>query len=112
MQKISLITLLFFIAMGCQQETERSMPPTHDNMNEHTREANEITKAICVLHPTEGNKVTGLVTFTKEGDNIKVVADIQNLKPGSHGFHIHQYGDCSAPDASSEIGRASCRERV
>jgi len=101
MQKISLITLLFFIAMGCQQETERSMPPTHDNMNEHTREANEITKAICVLHPTEGNKVTGLVTFTKEGDNIKVVADIQNLKPGSHGFHIHQYGDCSAPDASS-----------
>src|SRR3989440_424771 len=27
--------------------------------------------------------------------------DFQNLKPGKHGFHIHEKGDCSAPDAMS-----------
>lgn len=101
-----LILFLFFVTAGCQQETERSMPPTNDNNHtadtDNDQSANtDFTKAICVLHPTEGNKVTGTITFTKEGDNIKVVADIQNLKPGNHGFHIHQFGDCSAPDATS-----------
>ena len=46
-----------------------------------------------------GVRVTGTVTFTKVGDEVQVVADIQNLKPGKHGFHIHEKGDCSAPDA-------------
>ena len=33
---------------------------------------------------------------------MKVVADIEGLTPGQkHDFHIHQYGDCSAPDATS-----------
>jgi Cu-Zn family superoxide dismutase len=43
----------------------------------------------------------GTVTFTKTGDGMKVVADITGLKPGTHGFHIHEFGDCSAPDAMS-----------
>ena len=33
--------------------------------------AQEPTKAIAVLHPTAGNNVTGLVTFTKSGDASK-----------------------------------------
>ncbi len=62
------------------------------------------THAIAVLHPTEGNQVTGTVTFTRDGDAVKVVADVYGLTPGKHGFHIHQYGDCSAPDGSSAGG--------
>ncbi|MBM3791898.1 MAG: superoxide dismutase family protein, partial [Acidobacteria bacterium] len=63
-----------------------------------------ITQAICVLHPTEGSQVHGIVTFTKEGDRVRVVADIEGLTPGDHGFHIHEYGDCSAADATSAGG--------
>lgn len=73
------------------------------NAAEHERTAT-ITKAIAVLHPTEGNKVHGVVTFAKEGDGIRVVADISGLSPGKHGFHVHEYGDCSAPDATSAGG--------
>ncbi|GBD90080.1 copper/zinc superoxide dismutase [bacterium BMS3Abin04] len=36
----------------------------------------------------------GIVTFTKVGNEIKVVAAIERAMPGRHGFHIHQYGDC------------------
>lgn len=63
--------------------------------------AQEVTKAAAQLEPKSGSQVTGMVTFTKVGDEIQVVADIQNLKPGKHGFHIHEKGDCSAADASS-----------
>lgn len=63
--------------------------------------AQEVTKATAQLEPKSGSKVTGTVTFTKVGDEVQVVADIQNLTPGQHGFHIHDKGDCSAPDAAS-----------
>ena len=64
----------------------------------------EITKAVAVLHPTEGAKVHGVVTFSKEGDKVKVVAHIEGLAPGRHGFHIHEFGDCSAKDGASAGG--------
>jgi Cu-Zn family superoxide dismutase len=61
-------------------------------------------KAVAVLHPTEGNKTRGTVTFTREKEGIRVVAEIEGLSPGDHGFHVHEYGDCSSPDAESAGG--------
>jgi Cu-Zn family superoxide dismutase len=58
-------------------------------------------KAIAVLHPTVGNKVSGTVTFTEVADGVQVRAEINGLTPGTHGFHVHEFGDCSAPDANS-----------
>jgi len=66
--------------------------------------AQEPTKAIAVLHPTAGNTVAGSVTFTKSGDEVRVVADITGLTPGKHGFHIHEFGDCSSSDGNSAGG--------
>jgi Cu-Zn family superoxide dismutase len=66
--------------------------------------AGDATKAIAVLHPTTGSNVAGTVTFTASGDQVKVVADISGLTPGKHGFHIHEFGDCSDPKAASAGG--------
>jgi superoxide dismutase, Cu-Zn family len=66
--------------------------------------AQEPTKAIAVLHSASGSRVTGTVTFTRTGDAILVVADVTGLTPGKHGFHIHEFGDCTAPDATSAGG--------
>lgn len=63
--------------------------------------AQEPGKAIAVLHSASGSQVAGTVTFTKTGDTVQVVADITGLAPGKHAFHIHEFGDCSAPDAAS-----------
>ena len=46
----------------------------------------------------------GTVTFTASGDEVKVVADITGLTAGKHGFHIHEFGDCSDPKAASAGG--------
>jgi superoxide dismutase, Cu-Zn family len=59
------------------------------------------SKAIAVLHPTAGNNVTGTVTFTALSNGVQVHAEITGLTPGKHGFHVHEFGDCSAADASS-----------
>ena len=58
-------------------------------------------KAIAVLHSTQGNNITGTVTFTEVADGVQVQAEITGLSPGEHGFHVHEFGDCSAADASS-----------
>jgi Cu-Zn family superoxide dismutase len=59
---------------------------------------------VAQLEPTQGNNVRGTVTFLDEGGKVRVTADITGLSPGEHGFHIHENGDCSAPDASSAGG--------
>lgn len=61
----------------------------------------EITQAIAEIRPTQGNQAKGRVIFQKENDGIRIIAEIEGLKPGVHGFHIHEKGDCSSPDASS-----------
>lgn len=66
--------------------------------------AQEVKKAIAVLHPASGSQVMGTVTFTKTDGGVQVVADVTGLPPGKHGFHIHEFGDCSAPDATSAGG--------
>src|SRR5438128_10986580 len=74
--------------------------------------AQETTKAIAVLHPTAGNNVTGSVTFTQSGEVVKVVADIAGLTPGKHGFHIHEFGDCSSSDGNSAGGHFNPTHRA
>jgi Cu-Zn family superoxide dismutase len=62
------------------------------------------THAVAVLVPTEGSDVRGVVTFSQIDIGVRVVADLVGLEPGPHGFHIHQYGDCSASDGTSAGG--------
>jgi superoxide dismutase, Cu-Zn family len=57
--------------------------------------------AMAQLNPTTTNSVRGTVHFTETRKGVKVVAHITGLTPGKHGFHIHEKGDCSAPDATS-----------
>lgn len=63
--------------------------------------AQDVTKATAKLEPKSGSKVTGTITFTKSGDDVEVHGNIENLTPGTHGFHLHEKGDCSAADAAS-----------
>ena len=93
--KISAAGLLaFIIASGCatRQEGQSQKAERHGR------------KAVAVLSPTQGNNVTGTITFTEERGGVRVVADVRGLSPGSHGFHVHDKGDCSAPDAQSAGG--------
>lgn len=64
----------------------------------------------CSFRPTSGNTVEGTVLFTTEASRtgwlfrtcfVRITANIRNLSPGPHGFHIHEYGDVRSSDGSA-----------
>lgn len=85
------LLFLVLIVAGCSQPARESAGPA-------------VTKAVAVLHPTAGHEAHGTVVFTKVEGGVKVEATLDGLAPGDHGFHIHQYGDCSSPDGKSAGG--------
>lgn len=61
--------------------------------------------AAAVPQPNAQAPVSGTITFTQVGDVVRVSGSVNNLKPNAaHGFHVHEKGDCSAPDFSSAGG--------
>lgn len=60
--------------------------------------------AVAELSPTMGNNVKGTVHFYETPKGVRVVGTFSGLTPGDHGFHIHDKGDCSAPDGSTAGG--------
>ena len=60
--------------------------------------------AMAELNPASGSNVHGTVHFYETAKGVHVVAKVTGLTPGLHGFHVHQSGDCSAPDATSAGG--------
>lgn len=60
--------------------------------------------AEAVIAPTKGNTAAGSMTFAQDGKTLLVKGMFTGLTPGAHGFHIHEKGDCSAPDGTSAGG--------
>jgi len=54
------------------------------------------------LTPTSGQTTAGRLSFSDTTDGVKVTGRISGLPVDREiGFHVHEVGDCSAPDASS-----------
>jgi Cu-Zn family superoxide dismutase len=62
-------------------------------------------KASATLESKSGSQVKGDVVFTWQGHDVLINGKFTGLKPNSEqGFHVHEKGDCSAPDAMSAGG--------
>lgn len=61
--------------------------------------------AFASLAAVGNSGVGGDLTFVVEGEGVRVSGTFTGLQPGAvHAFHVHEFGDCSAPDASSAGG--------
>ena len=64
--------------------------------------AADAAKATATIESRSGSKVTGKAVFTElPSGGTKIEVWIENATPGTHGIHLHEKGDCSAPDAAS-----------
>lgn len=62
-------------------------------------------RATAQLAPTAGSTTSGQVQFVQAGGRVRVQGEVRGLKPNAeHGFHVHEKGDCSSPDAMSAGG--------
>ncbi|MEO8218676.1 MAG: superoxide dismutase family protein [Acidobacteriota bacterium] len=61
--------------------------------------------AVATLEAKSGSTAHGTVRFAEAADGqVTVSLDLTNVPAGSHGFHVHEKGDCSSADASSAGG--------
>lgn len=107
------IFFVLFAALlaGCtdQQQMDNQNQMDHQTNQQQTEQQRDLQpdydELVAVLHPTEGNEVNGVVRFTNTDDGVRVEGEIHGLDPNSnHGFHIHEFGDCTASDGSSAGG--------
>lgn len=90
---------------GVEEEAPEA-PTTEETMvteEEPPMEIAEPKTAAAQLKGVDGTEL-GMVTFTGQNGSIQVVAHLEGLEPGQHGFHIHETGDCSAEDFSTAGG--------
>lgn len=92
--KMTLLLPLFALTAGSLALA--ADPPKH----EHDENA-PATSAVCVIGPTEGHKANGVLTLTQTPEGVQVAGEIKGLKPGEHGFHIHEFGDLRSPDGTA-----------
>lgn len=65
--------------------------------------AGRIDTAVAEMRGYSDTSIHGTVSFHEEGDSLLVTAEILGLIPGStYGIHVHEFGDCSTPEASGE----------
>ena len=89
---LSVLSFFLFSAITAQADEKTMMMPM------------AAKAAVAVLIPTVGNTVTGTVCFTQVDGGVRIVADVSGLKPGAHGFHIHEFGDITSTDGMSVGG--------
>lgn len=82
------------VAPGSPNETGNM---TNDAMSEET--------ATATLAAASGSNASGTATFSQTDEGVvKLVLEVENLTAGTHAVHLHENGDCSAPDATSAGG--------
>jgi len=60
--------------------------------------------ATAMIEGRSGSTLTGTATFVQNGDAVHVTVDVAGAPEGVHAVHLHEKGDCSAPDATSAGG--------
>ena len=61
-------------------------------------------KIVTTIEGRSGSSLSGTAEFVAHGDKMMITVSLKGAPSGLHAVHIHEKGDCSAPDASSAGG--------
>jgi Cu-Zn family superoxide dismutase len=106
---LGFIVVINFIIIGCSKNDRTSTTTKKDSLGVTSSTGTDgdttpISKLTCILTGTKESNVKGTLTFTMDGKKVKITGTIDGLTPGEHGIHIHEKGDCIAPDFTSAGG--------
>lgn len=100
MKVLTALSVFLLIMSGASYGQDAS-GMKHDKDKMMNEMKSHVTRAVCVLSPVGSGHVSGMVVFEAVDGGVKVTANVTGLTPGKHGFHIHEFGDCSSPDFKS-----------
>ena len=99
---VLLIPVALLVACG---RTEPVPPPPADTAPTTAAAPEPTASAQASLAGASGSKVSGELQFSAGEGGVSVTGNLTGLAASTvHGFHIHETGDCSAPDAKSAGG--------
>lgn len=96
MTRIGALLICSLVAVGCGSSKPKPTPDLGP--------AAASRSATATLAPASGSSVSGTIQFREVDGGVEVTANVEGLTPGDHGWHVHEKGDCSAPDATSAGG--------
>ena len=100
--RIALLAAASALALAACGTTPSPSSPSTTTVVPTTSTAKQ---AVAVLASASGSLVSGSVTLTPMGKGLHLTGEVGGLPAnGTHAFHIHEKGDCSAADASSAGG--------
>lgn len=97
-----------FVLIGCK--AEKPAEPAATNETNATKEPIAAEEPAAkkygpyTIEAKSDATLTGEVTLEPVEGGVRVLVSVENAPPGEHGTHIHEKGDCSAPDGTSAGG--------
>ncbi|MDX1497539.1 MAG: superoxide dismutase family protein [Salinisphaeraceae bacterium] len=104
---LCLLVAALLLLTGCDSEPApvRNMEAIDTMANEQAEVIEQAPGLVVSLSPTRGHEATGTVVLTESpGAGLNMEISLSGLKPGLHGFHVHETGDCSGPEAMTAGG--------
>jgi superoxide dismutase, Cu-Zn family len=92
----SLLCLSLSWMVGCSRADEGTEDDVTEAMSRRQK-----ADATARLAARPGTGAHGFVRFIQTDDGVRMIAELAGMPPGQHGIHVHEKGDCSAPDFSS-----------
>ncbi|MFZ1805742.1 MAG: superoxide dismutase family protein [Cyclobacteriaceae bacterium] len=97
---ITAVSLTFLMACTPAKKEE--------SVSEETQTVETVTEqptATATMNSASGSSASGMASFEQTSDmTVRMSIEMTGLTPGPHALHLHEYGDCSAPDATSAGG--------
>ena len=90
---VAMIGLLAVAGVACAGKEEAGKTPAEQTM--------PVGKATAAIEARSGSSLSGTADFVEHGGKLMITVSLKGAPPGLHAVHIHEKGDCSAPDASS-----------
>lgn len=93
------LALLGLACQGCGGEARPPVEPVATSAPQGAAET--YRRAVAYIDPLGDSGVDGTAMFVLEKGQITLQLDVSGMPPGPHAVHLHEHGDCSAPDGSS-----------